>query len=47
MADISKIRLGEENYNIKDEVARSKIKKLELNNIIFIGDSYTGRLFSR
>lgn len=40
--DISKIRLGEENYNIKDEVARSKIKKLELNNIIFIGDSYTG-----
>lgn len=40
MADISKIRLENETYNIKDETARNEINNIIGQDTIFLGDSY-------
>ena len=40
MADISKIRLENETYNIKDETARNEINNIKNTRIVCIGDSY-------
>lgn len=40
MADISKIKLENEIYNIKDEVARNQLNIINFQGTIMIGDSY-------
>lgn len=41
MADISKIQLENELYNIKDLFSRNEIEKINSNKTILIGDSYS------
>lgn len=40
MADISKIKLENETYNIKDEIARNQLNIINSQGTIMIGDSY-------